>query len=317
MTRYFTRRQLLRTSVGIVGLAAWQKAGIRLLAKDDITKPDSFRFVHLTDIHIQPELRAADGLAACLEAINHLTPRPDFIVTGGDLIMDALAQTQERSEMLYDLLKSTLASHTDLPVWHCIGNHDVFGWAKMHGVTEEHPQYGKRMYCEKLQLDSTYYSFDHKGWRFFILDTIQPSDRYVYEGGLNEEQREWLEKSLANKPLEMPAVVVGHIPFLTVTILPETPKDGQFQIPSPNVCRGGQSVAWLFSRYNVKLVLSGHIHMVDEVNYRGVKFVCGGAVSGGWWKGPNRGFEEGFGIVDLYANGQVRYTYYDYDWKTE
>ena len=40
----------------------------------------------------------------------------------------------------------------------------------------------------------------------------------------------------------------------------------------------------------VKLCLSGHMHTCDRVEYRGVWYVCGGAVSGAWWGGSEYGF---------------------------
>jgi len=43
----------------------------------------------------------------------------------------------------------------------------------------------------------------------------------------------------------------------------------------------------LFAKHkNVKLCLSGHLHLVDRVDYNGVTYLCDGAVCGGWWKGP-------------------------------
>ena len=309
------RRQWLKTSLATAVYGGLATSGSTFCSGN--APEASFRFVHLTDIHVQPELRAAEGLAACLEAVERLAPKPDFILTGGDLIMDALGQTAERSLMQFDLLLKTFSAYSSLPVYHCIGNHDVFGWQKKFGVSESHPQYGKKMYCEKLSLEKTYYYFDHKGWRFYVLDTILPSTQYTYEGGLDEEQWDWLRRELQSKPSDMPAVVVGHIPFLTVTVMPDAVSDGRFVIPAPNVCRNGQQAALLFAQYNVRLALSGHIHMVDRVSYRGVEFICGGAVSGGWWKGPNKGFEEGFGIIDLEPTGRVQYTYFDYGWRTE
>lgn len=274
-----------------------------------------FRFVHLTDIHVQPELRADEGMAACLRHVNQLTPRPDFILTGGDLVMDVLEQGPERAALLFQLFTRVLKDNTDIPVYHCLGNHDVFGWGKKHGVTPETAGYGKRMFCDTFGYEKTFYTFDHKGWRFFVLDSVQPSDSQLYQGGLEPEQWEWLEEQLQQKPAEMPAVVVSHIPFLTVTVLPDAAQERQFRIGAASLCSGAQRMALLLSRHNVRLAISGHIHMVDDVQYRGVRYVCNGAVSGGWWKGPNKGFSEGYGVFDVKADGTTHYQYVNYGWQ--
>ena len=50
---------------------------------------------------------------------------------------------------------------------------------------------------------------------------------------------------------------------------------------------------------NLKLVLQGHLHEVEEIKFRNTSFVTGGAVSGSWWRGPRDGFPEGFVVVDV------------------
>jgi hypothetical protein len=54
-----------------------------------------FSVVFMTDIHLQPERGAVDGFTMALEAANDL--KPDFILTGGDLVMDALTIDYERA----------------------------------------------------------------------------------------------------------------------------------------------------------------------------------------------------------------------------
>ncbi len=279
------------------------------------TGTGGFRFVHITDIHVQPELKGAKGLAACLQAINKLDPKPDFIMTGGDLVMDTLEQSFDRSSMLFDLLKKVLADSTDIRIRHCMGNHDVFGWGRKHGVTEQTPGFGKKMYCEKLEIGRPYYSFDHRGWRFYVLDSVQPSETSLYQGGLDEEQLAWLRQALSQKPADVPAIIVSHIPFITVTVLPNAAQEGAYKIGDALMCAESQAMAGLFAEHNVRLAVSGHIHMVDEVLYRGVKYVCDGAVSGRWWKGPHKGFPEGFGVFDLAPDSSSQFTYQTYGWK--
>ncbi len=66
---------------------------------------------------------------------------------------------------------------------------------------------------------------------------------------------------------------------------------------------------------NVRLCLSGHIHLVDRVEYLGVTYLCNGAVSGGWWKGANQECNPGYGLVDLYDDGTFENRYVEFPWK--
>ena len=53
-----------------------------------------FSFVHFTDPHIQPKLRAVEGYRDCFAKIQKL--KPDFVLAGGDLVFDANETTAPR-----------------------------------------------------------------------------------------------------------------------------------------------------------------------------------------------------------------------------
>ena len=70
----------------------------------------------------------------------------------------------------------------------------------------------------------------------------------------------------------------------------------------------------LFKNYNLKLVLQGHLHTVEDIFVDGIHFITGGAVSAAWWTGPNMGFEEGFMYITV--NGEnINWKYVDYGWE--
>ena len=62
-----------------------------------------FSFVFMADIHLTPERNAVQGFKKAIKTVNNLAP--DFVITGGDLIMDALEQTYERADSLYNLYR--------------------------------------------------------------------------------------------------------------------------------------------------------------------------------------------------------------------
>ena len=51
---------------------------------------DTFRFIFMTDIHVQPELSGDEGFKQAIQKVNKL--KPDFVITGGDLVFDALGR---------------------------------------------------------------------------------------------------------------------------------------------------------------------------------------------------------------------------------
>src|SRR5437764_6531173 len=111
---------------GFIGGLAGGLAGLAIPAPAE-PEVRRFRFVHFTDLHIQPELGAADGVAMAVRKLLSLKPRPDFVVTGGDHVMDVLKASIGRAKLQFDLLEEALKP-LEMPVYHTIGNHDPYGW---------------------------------------------------------------------------------------------------------------------------------------------------------------------------------------------
>ena len=78
--------------------------------------PDEFTFAFLTDIHLQPERNATEGFRKAIEKVNELNP--DFVITGGDLIMDALGVSFNRADSLYTLYNN-ICEEFKMPVYNC------------------------------------------------------------------------------------------------------------------------------------------------------------------------------------------------------
>ncbi|HZH98053.1 MAG TPA: metallophosphoesterase, partial [Fimbriimonadaceae bacterium] len=162
------------------------------------------RLAHLTDIHVQPERGGGEGMAACLRHVHSQKDKPQLILTGGDLIMDAFDADAQRTRLQWDLFNRVLRDNTSLPVEHCIGNHDVWGWNKTKSrTTGQEPLHGKRWALEMLGLEKPYRSFDKAGWHFVVLDSTHPSETSSYTAELDDAQFEWLEDDLTKTPKTM------------------------------------------------------------------------------------------------------------------
>jgi Icc protein len=269
---------------------------------------DGFTFAFLTDIHLQPERGAVEGYRKAIDTINILNP--DFVLTGGDLVMDALNQTYGRSDSLYRLYeKETGRFH--MPVYNTVGNHEVYGWQRKEAGLEESPEFGKKMYENRI--GKRYYSFDHKGWHFMVLDAVYRSEGGDYIGKIDDAQIEWIKEDLQKTGKETPITVSVHIPFVTS----QTQLTRGALVPNPPylIINNAREVLLNFWGYNLKLVLQGHLHYLEDINVNNqVHFITGGAVCGQWWGNkPDSTPEEGFLLV--HVNGEkFEWEYVDYGW---
>ena len=274
-------------------------------------RAESFRLIFMSDIHLMPELNGTGGFRAAIARVNELDP--DLVITGGDFIYDALEVDHKRAVGLYDLYIE-LREEIDAPVYDVIGNHDVFGLYTSSGIDPGHAEYGKRMFIERIGEGSTYRSFDFRGWHFILLDTIGfTSDRRDF-GLVGRGQLEWIERDLEKAGRDTPIVVVGHMPL--VSAYGQTKRGAASAVAPSEVVVNSHEVLALFEGYDLKLVLQGHLHIVEQIAIKGTHFVTGGAVSGAWWKGPFEGFPEGFVVVDIDGE-RFSYYYEAYGWKAE
>lgn len=275
------------------------------------------RAAHLTDIHVQPELGAADGMRAALRHAQSLTDPVDCILFGGDCIGDALAADRARTLEQWAIWDEVLDSELKLPAYQCLGNHDIFGWKyRNRPDVEKDPFFGKAGALARLGLDSAYYSFDLCGWHFVVLDSmVETGDEHRYAGKIDEAQFSWLESDLARTPSGTPVCVLSHIPILSAAAFldGDLATSGNWRVPGAWMHLDAARLKNLFRRHpNVKVCLSGHLHLVDDVNYLGVRYLCNGAVCGAWWKGPYQEFAPAYATLDFYDDGSVTRTMVDY-----
>ncbi len=265
-------------------------------------KSESFKFVHLTDTHIEPELHAGEGVRMCFNRVNSL--KPDFIISGGDLVFDAADVTPRRANEVFDLWAET-AKILHAPVHNLVGNHDVFGVSTKSNVTSADPKYGKGMFEDRI--GKRYYSFSHKGWKFIALDSVFITKEKGYIGRIDDDQMTWLTHELASTPKDQPLIVATHIPLVT-GFLQYIAQRG----PSETmIVTNANEVLDMLWPYNLKAVLQGHTHIRENVTYNGCQFITSGAVCGNWWKGKRMGHPEGFGVLTVH-NGNVDWRYETY-----
>lgn len=272
------------------------------------------RLAHLTDIHVQPELSATAGMARALQHAQNLQDKPEIIFNGGDAIMDALGADKARTQTQWQLWQSVLQNECSLPIVHCLGNHDVWGWKAKNPAISSEQLYGKQWAMQEFGLSSRYYGFDRAGWHFIVLDST-----HFLPGGyiakLDDEQFEWLQDDLNRTPGITPICVLSHIPIMCFCAFfdGENEASGDWKIPGAWMHIDARRIKDVFKQHsNIKLCLSGHIHLQDEVEYLGVKYLCNGAVSGNWWEGAYQEFPPAYVVVDLFDDGSSASEYIPY-----
>lgn len=302
------RREFLYASP-VLALAATARAAGRESSRR------ALRLAHLTDIHVMPNSPGfhdpSHGMAEAIRHAQGLADRPDLLFFGGDLIMDGLKLDREKTTAQWDVWSKVVGEELKLPARYALGNHDVWGWAvRDRPGLEREKGYGKALALERLALPDRYYSFDLNGWHFVVLDSMQPdfANKHGYTASLDEAQFAWLCRDLAAVRSAVPICILSHIPILSACVFFDNDLEstGSWVIPGAWTHIDARRLKDLFRRHpNVKVCLSGHVHLADDVSYLGVRYLCNGAVSGGWWKGDYQEFPPAYAVVDFFEDGSV------------
>ena len=252
-----------------------------------------FSFAYFTDIHLN------NGNNRCFQgfekAVSHAKATGiDFIMTGGDNVdIDGFKGDEKTAHELYKKYAQAI-ENSGTTFYLSIGNHDRF-WAD----SKDNSLYNEGMFEEYFH--KSYYSFDHKGWHFIVLNT---SNSVV-----DEVQKQWLADDLAKVDAKTPIIVSVHVPFLSVyyPVL-----YGEYT--SKDTFSNFKEIWEMFEEKNLKLVLQGHMHLYEEIKVRGVQFITAGAISANWWGGSYYGTEEGYLKVEIDGN-DFSWEYIDYGWE--
>ena len=183
-----------------------------------------------------------------------------------------------------------IAANSEVEVVHLLGNHDF-------SVADEH----KLKVPDKLGMPARYHRFDHKGWRFLILDGNELSfyawpegsenalrsakvharhfpDAPHWNGGMGPSQLEWLEQELElADSTSTPVILLNHFPIF--------PEDKH------NLWNADEVLTLVSSYACVKAWFNGHNHDGHYGDYAGIHFVT--------FKGLVDTSETAFAIVEL------------------
>ena len=301
------RRTLLQ-SLSIGALSGISQLGFA--EKSSTYKP--FRIAHITDVHMMPLIGAAKGFEKCLHHIQSLQNKPDLIVNSGDSVMDAHRSGISIAKKQWSLWNNIIEQELSIPIVQSLGNHDIY----MKTESEKGLLDGKKWALDQLKTGVSYFSKDLGNWHLISLDSIQPNNEGMwYTGKIDEAQMDWLKSELDKIPQHKPILVISHIPILSACIFFDGNRfeKNQWNIPGKWMHEDAMELKNLFGKYpNIKLAVSGHIHLLDRVEYNGITYCCNGAVSGAWWSGPYQETQPGYALIDLYPDGTFSNQYISY-----
>jgi 3',5'-cyclic AMP phosphodiesterase CpdA len=271
-TQRLSRRSFLRTA-GIAVAGTTLPVSLIELAFADTAQ--NFTFAYISDSHIQhikgkEFVRNWDrGLMLAVAECNLMNPRPDFVVYGGDLAQLATREELDHGAELLSAVKG-----------------------KVHMVMGEHDYYlDLGEYWSKL-FGPHWYSFDHKGVHFVMLNSILTYDDWTFKrwptavermnqmAGLDnpngspfmvgDKQREWLKKDLAKVNTSTPVVVFSHSPLQKIY------KGWNFWTEDAEQV---QEILKPFSKVNV---LYGHVHQIQYNQIGSISFNSAMATAWPW-----------------------------------
>ena len=308
------RRTLLKNLGGLLLAPA---AGAPLVgaalgshATRSTTAKPVLRVAHITDVHLKDMLDAPRHFTDCLHNLQRLDHPVDLILNGGDIVFDMNKENLDVIGAQWKLMKGIMQSECSLPIHYALGNHDIWWNENDKGQAV----YGKQYSMDQLGLTKAYYSFEKSGWKFIVLDSVHLDiDNTWYIGKLGDEQFQWLQDELSATDPHTNVLVLSHIPILTATNLIDERVVNRWEMTGGDMHTDTAKIISLFYKHpNVKLCLSGHIHLRERLTYDNITFICNGAVSGAWWKGNNRETPPGYGLIELYADGSFdeRYVVY-------
>lgn len=269
-----TRRKFLQKSGAGLIAGMLPLSLVKMAFAGDASK--DFTIAYISDSHIQQIkgnkfVRNWDqGLKRAVAEANLLEPKPDFVVFGGDLAqLGNKAELDHGAEILSGLTHKT---------YMVMGEHDYYldlgeYWSEL---------YGKH-----------YYSFDHKGVHFVVLNSIITYDDWTFDRWESDEQRmnemagldnpngspfmigdtqfKWLKSDLKKVAKDTPIVVFSHSPLQKIY------KGWNFWTEEAD------DIQTLLHKHDAVNVVYGHVH---QIQYNQIKNIAFTSVMSTAWPWP-------------------------------
>ncbi|MFT4691584.1 MAG: putative phosphodiesterase [Limisphaerales bacterium] len=204
---------------------------------------------------------------------------PEHVVELGDFIDSADSIPAEKRH-----LRSVQKKFTELPgiKHHVLGNHCV------HTLT-------KREFLDEVERPRSYYSFDHAGHHFVVLDSCFRGDGVAYQRknfvwtdpNVPAEELEWLAADL--KSAKTPTIILAH---------------QRLDVTDNHGVKNAAAVRKILENsQRVRAVFQGHSHQNDHKEINGIHYTTIVAMVEGTGAENN-----GYAILNILGNGGLSLT---------
>lgn len=205
-----TRREFLTGSGAVIAGLAY---GIPVAHADGMDNKAKLSFGIVTDLHYadvdaKGSRKYRESLAKMTECVALMNDKKvDFLVELGDL-KDQGTPAEEKETLTYLTAIEKAYGQFKGPRYHVLGNHDVDSLSK--------EQFLAHVENTGIAKESTYYSFDSRGFHFIVLDANYKADGTDYDHGnfnwtdtnVPPMEQNWLHKDLASS--SKPVIVFVH-----------------------------------------------------------------------------------------------------------
>lgn len=185
-------------------------------------------------------------------------------ITVGDIVWDELKLFNEYSQAVDKM---------GIPFFQCLGNHDM-----------DYRKGGDETSDDTFQqtFGPTYYSFNRGQVHYVVMDNVRylGTDRN-YDGFIQQNQLDWLQKDLAFVPKEKLVILCVHIPIHKHT-------------------KNNDALYALLKDRDVH-IMSGHTHYLQNIIRDNIFEHNHGTVCGAWWTGDicEDGTPNGYGVYKV------------------
>jgi Icc protein len=267
------RRDLLKTGGAALAAGALPLSLVEVAFGKAKAQDFTFAFIsdsHITHVKGNEFVRNWDrGLIRAVAEANLLDPRPDFVVYGGDIAQLGLPEEIDHGLEILSGLHG--------PVHYVMGEHDYYVDLGEHWEKRLGPQW---------------YSFDHKGVHFVVLNSILTYEDWMHRRWpsrmarmkemarldnpngspfmVGEAQRRWLAEDLSKVSHDTPVVVFSHSPLQKIY------KGWNFWTED------AEDVQALLAPFEKATVFYGHVHQIQYNQIGNIAFHAAMATAWPW-----------------------------------
>ncbi|MBW2971473.1 peptidoglycan DD-metalloendopeptidase family protein [Candidatus Woesearchaeota archaeon] len=275
-------------------------------ASSDIPR---FRFVVLGDIHMDYEEPVGPVVPAAIRRIID-DIHPAFVIQMGDVInIGGAGSTSAQSlTTMWSKLETEVINplvNAGIPFFSTPGNHDGATYSTSPGPSRnKYDEFWSRQASRNpntIQISGnygSYYSFNYENSHFISL--VAPGSTGLYNPpGHEGEHQAWLESDLQSASSATHIFTFSHSPIRAPALInPATRSEKPYLLNSP-------SYMPLATANNVEIHFAGHIHVVKDEEFQGIRNVIAGPLGGGRYTLSETGVPSpfAFAIVDVEGEG--------------